>query len=64
MPVGIWTIQDDDFFVACCAGIYKTAHCDVVGIEAQSYILNIHQEDIEALHSFVGGPVSLSVSVE
>ena len=44
-----------------CAGIHEAEHGDIVGVEAQTYILDVGDEDIESLHRLFGWTATFAV---
>ena len=50
MSVGVGTVEDDDGLAGIGTGGHEAAHGDVIGVEAEAYVLDIDQEDIELTH--------------
>jgi hypothetical protein len=46
------------------AGVHEVTHGNVVGVETEAYVLDVHNEDIEHVHGFLGGVVSAGAAVE
>ena len=43
------------------ASVHEAEHGDIVGVEAQTYILDVGDEDIESLHCLFGWALALAI---
>ena len=61
IAVGVRTVKDHKLLALLRTNIHQAQHGDVVGIETQTYILNIGDENIECRHGFFGGAFAFAV---
>ena len=44
-----------------CASVHQAEHRDIVSVEAESYILNVCDKDVESGHGLLRGAIALSI---
>ena len=60
-PVGIRSVEHHHLFVVFYCGIHEVYHRNVVGVETESHILDIHHEDVKSVHHLLGGFLGVPV---
>lgn len=61
VPVRVGTVENHDPAAEIGAGVHHPQHRDIIGIEAQSHVLHIHDQHVERTHRLVGGPFRVAV---
>ena len=61
MSCGIGPVQQNHLLACLSAAVHEFQHTDIIGIEAQSYILNIYHQNIKFLHDGVRGPRAATI---
>ena len=59
--VGVGTIQHDDLAIEVGAGVNHSHHTYIIGIETQTHILHIHQQDIESSHTLIRRTLGVAI---
>ena len=62
--VGVGTVQQDHLLAVFGAGVHQVAHRNIIGIETEADVLDVHDEDVEHLHRFLGGMVAAGSAIQ
>ena len=64
VAVGVGTVQEHHMLALGAAGVHEVAHGNIIGVEPQAYILDVHDENVEHVHGLVGGTHAAGTAVQ
>ena len=61
VTIRVWSVEDDKLLTFVCTCVHEAKHRNIIGIETQSYILDVGDKHIKSGHCFFRRTVTLTI---
>ena len=58
--IGVGAVEHHHFLVVFCSSLHQVNHSNIIGVEAETYILNIYHNNIKSAHSLLARMMGFS----